>query len=275
MEQITASTAPPPEPGSAAAPLPDGRKAQRVFLTLRDEIVSGARPPGAALPGELRLAAMFGVSRVTVRRALAALAEAGLIRKRAGSGTTVVPRHGAAEPVTADLATLMPQLVAMGRGSTARLLAFAYVAAPDPVRLALGLPEGARVQRAVRVRAAGGRVFSHLVTHVPEAIAAHYSEADLATTPLYQLLERSGVEIEHATQTISATLATPEVAEALELAPGAALIALTRIVRDGSGRGVEHLSALYRPDRFRLEMELTRVGAAGARQWAPVMEDAR
>jgi GntR family transcriptional regulator len=251
---------------------PDGRKAQRVFLTLREEIVSGGRQPGSTLPGEVRLAETFGVSRVTVRRALEALSEAGLIRRRAGSGTTVAPMNGASEAITADFATLMPQLVAMGSGSTARLLSFAYVTVPDPVRIALGLEEGARVQRAVRVRASEGRVFSHLTTHVPEAVAAHYSEADLATTPLYKLLERSGVKVDHATQTISATLATPEVAAALDLAPGAALIAVTRVVHDADGRGVEHLAALYRPDRFRLEMVLNRVGAAGARHWAPVVE---
>jgi GntR family transcriptional regulator len=254
---------------------PDGRKSQRVFLTLRDEIVSGARVPGSALPGEIRLAEIFAVSRVTIRRALEALAEEGLVRRRAGSGTTVAPRNGASEAITADIATLMPQLVAMGEGSTARLLSFSYVPAPDTVRLALGLADGARVQRAVRVRAVTGQVFSHLTTHVPESIAAHYSEADLATTPLYKLLERSGVQVDHASQTISATLATPETAAALELAPGAALIALNRVVHDAAGRGVEHLAALYRPDRFRLEMALSRVGAAGARHWAPVLEDAR
>jgi GntR family transcriptional regulator len=256
-----------------ASTAPEGRKSQRVYLTIRDEIVSGTRPAGSALPGEIRLAQIFGVSRVTVRRALDVLMEQGLIRRRAGSATTVAPRAAPSETINADIASLMPQLVAMGRDSTARLLSFSYVRAPDPVRLGLGLPDGARVQRAVRVRSANGRVFSHLTTHVPESVASHYSEADLATTPLYRLLERSGVIVENATQTISATHATPDVAEALEIVPGAALIALTRIVCDADGRGVEHLSALYRPDRFRLEMVLNRVGAAGARHWAPVLEE--
>jgi GntR family transcriptional regulator len=52
---------------------------------------------------------------------------------------------------------------------------------------------------------------------------------------------------------------------------GSALLALTRVVRDEAGRGVEHLSALYRPDMFRLEMQLTRVGDEGARHWEPVI----
>lgn len=248
----------------------EGGKAQRVYLLLRDEITRGDLPPGAVLPGELRLADQYGVSRVTVRRALDVLAQKGLIARRAGSGTVVTaPAPQAA--MAADFATLMPQLVQMGQDTTARLLSFGYIAAPAPVATALRLPEGARVQRAVRVRLMQGAPFSYLVTHVPEAIAQNFSEADLAVTPLFRLLERAGVQVDHARQSLSASLATPEVAAALDVAVGAALIALTRVVFDADGRGVEHLAALYRPDRFRLDMVLNRVGKAGARAWEPVL----
>ncbi len=257
-----------------ATQAPDGSKARRVYLLLRDEIAAGLHPAGSALPGELRLAELHGVSRVTVRRALDALASDGLIERRAGSGTRVRATSGAPAAFTADFATLMPQLVRMGQETTARLLSFSYTAPPPLVAEALGLAPLARVQRAVRVRLAAGAPFSHLTTHVPEGIAQGYSESDLATTPLFRLLERNGVEIDHATQTVSATLATPEVAEALEVAVGAALIALTRVVHDAKGNGLEHLTALYRPDRFRLEMTLNRVGEGGARHWEPVLATA-
>ncbi|MCB1405115.1 MAG: GntR family transcriptional regulator [Rhodobacteraceae bacterium] len=246
---------------------PEGGKAQRVYLLLRDEIVSGEYPVGATLPGEHRLAEMYGVSRVTIRRAMDVLVADGLVQRRIGAGSVV---QGPALPQTgiaADFATLMPQLVRMGQETTARLLSYAYVSPPPAVAGALNTT--ARVQRAVRVRSIDGAPFSHLTTHVPESIAQNFSEADLATTPLFRLLERSGVQVERADQAISATLATPDVAEALDLAPGSALIALTRVVYDQTGRGIEHLSALYRPDRFRLEMTLNRVGSQGARQWAP------
>lgn len=258
--------------GQSSRQSPEGGKAQRVYLLLRDEILRGAHVPGAALPGELRLAEMHGVSRVTIRRALDALAADGLIDRRAGSGTHVAGPGMLQGGIAADFATLMPQLVQMGQATTARLLSYSYVE-PSPA-VAEALRNTARMQRAVRVRLIEGAPFSHLTTYVPEEIAQSFSEADLATTPLFRLLERSGVQVDHAHQAISATLATPEVAEALDLTPGAALIALTRVVYDISGRGVEHLSALYRPDRFRLEMTLNRVGAADARQWAPVLATA-
>ncbi len=75
---------------------------------------------------------------------------------------------------------------------------------------------------------------------------------------------------ERASQTIGATLAGPDVAEALQLDIGAPLLSLTRVVQDAAGRGVEHLHALYRPDRFSFQMELLRTGTLGERRWKPL-----
>ena len=92
---------------------------------------------------------------------------------------------------------------------------------------------------------------------------------DLANTPLFVLLERSGVKVDHASQSISATLANHEVAEALDVAVGSPLISLTRVVYDEQGRGVEHLEALYRPDRYRFQIDLERNGDDHSRYWEP------
>lgn len=250
---------------------PEGSKARRVYLALRDEISDGRLSRGQTLPGEQRLAQSFGVSRVTIRRALEALADDGLIERRAGSGTVVRANGHEEKPVEMDFTTLMPQLAEMGQSTVARLLSFSYGRPPDYVANALHLDEDQRVQIAVRVRSADDIPFSHLTTYVPENIARNYSENDLATMPLFKLLERSGVQINDAHQSVSASLAGPEVAEALGVALGSPLLSLRRIVRDIDGNGVEFLSALYRPDRFRLEMTLARVGSGSARHWEPAI----
>ncbi len=251
--------------------LPEGGKARRVYLLLKGEMSNGGFAPGSSLPGEQKLAELYDVSRVTIRRALEALEADGHIERRAGSGTVVRAQGASAGLVAADLTTLMPQLVEMGRTTTARLLSFSYGIAPQFVAEAMTLPASSRVQTAIRVRLIDGNPFSHLTTYVPEAIAAHYTEADLATTPLFRLFERSGVQVSSAHQSVSATLAAPDVAEALDVAVGTALLSLRRVVRDTEGRGVEYLAALYRPDLFRLEMTLDRVGREGNRHWAPVI----
>jgi len=251
--------------------LPEGGKARRVYLLLRDDLANDRFSEGTLLPGENRLAARFDVSRVTIRRALDALADDGWIEKRTGAGSLVLPRDGSEPPIAANFATLIPQLVDIDKRTTARLLSFAYGPAPSGVANDLGLTKGEKVQTAVRVRASNDTPYSHLTTHVPEDIARNYDEADLATQPLFRLLERGGVKVESAHQSVTATLASPDVAEALDVSVGSALLSLRRIVRDANGRGIEHLSALYRPDLFRLEMSLTRVGADEARHWEPVI----
>ncbi|MDJ1016688.1 MAG: GntR family transcriptional regulator [Paracoccaceae bacterium] len=255
----------------AQTTLPEGGKARRVYLLLCDDITNERFSEGALLPGENRLAERFGVSRVTIRRALDALAADGWIEKRTGAGSIVLPAGGLDRRIAANFATLIPQLVEFDKRTTARLLSFSYGPAPASVASALSLDEGDQIQTAVRVRYSDDQPFSHLTTHVPEDIARNYDEADLATQPLFRLLERSGVRVEGAHQSVAATLAAPDVAEALGVAVGSALLSLQRVVRDSNGRGVEHLSALYRPDLFRLEMTLTRVGAGEARHWQPVI----
>ena len=77
--------------------------------------------------------------------------------------------------------------------------------------------------------------------------ARSFTRSELATRPILDLLERSGVKVERATQRIGAGLATPAVAQALGIETGSPLIELTRVVFDRSGRGVEHLHACIAP----------------------------
>ncbi len=244
-------------------------KTRRLYLLLRERIVGGALPPGTRLPGEPDLAGQHGVSRVTVRRALDGLEREGLIRRQPGAGTFVTGADGA-KTIVADLANMLAHLVEMGRRTRVRLLAFSYEVPPPAVAQALRLAAGERAQRAVRVRTIDDVPLSHLVTWVPERIGATYSDEELASTPLLSLLERSGVRAERASQAIGATLAGPEVAGHLGVETGSALLSVTRTVFDADDRGVEHLQALYRPDRYAFQMELMRIGRGPERRWSPV-----
>jgi GntR family transcriptional regulator len=242
-------------------------KARQVYLLLRDRIAAGRLSEGRALPGEQALAVEHGVSRVTVRRALAELEREGLVSRRRGAGTFVLDDCGA-KPIVADISDVLANLAAMGRETAVRLLEFSYRGAPASVARALALKPNERVQSSVRVRLIDGEPFSYLSTYVPERFGVTYTEQDLASRPLLSLLERSGVKLERATQDVTATLASPEVAAALEVDVGSPLIRLVRTVYAADGAGVEHLNALYRPDRYTLRMELERRADAGGRRWS-------
>jgi GntR family transcriptional regulator len=248
-------------------------KAKQVYLVLRDRILSGAIAFGAKLSTEHELADYHGVSRVTVRRALGELARERLIERRRSAGTRVIYRPSPA-PITADISGVLANLADMGRRTAVKLLSFDYVPAKGAVAEALGTAPDQLLQRSVRVRSVDGLPFSYLTTHVPESVSVTFTRQELAARPLLELLERAGVKVEHARQRISAGLATPDVAETLGVRTGSPLIELVRVVYDQSGRGVEHLHALYRPDRYAFEIDLVRSGAANTKAWAPVVRRA-
>jgi GntR family transcriptional regulator len=245
-------------------------KAKQVYLLLRDRILSGATGFGTRLPTENELARTHGVSRVTVRRALGELEREHLIERRRSAGTRVIYRQAPA-PITADISGVLANLADMGRRTSVELLCFDYVPADGAVARALGVGSDQLLQRAVRVRSIDGLPFSYLTTHVPERISVTFTREELGSRPLLDLLERAGVKVGHARQRISAGLATPEVACALGMRGGSPVIELARIVYDQAGRGVEHLHALYRPDRYAFEIDLVRSGAAKTKAWSPIL----
>ena len=244
-------------------------KARKLYLVLRDQITGGEWPAGSRMPSEPVLSKIHQVSRVTVRRALESLESEGLIDRRAGQGT-FVKNTGASPIIRADLSNAFAHIASMGKTTAVRLLSFKYVEAPQPVSEALNLTKGSRVQQSVRVRLFEGEPFSYLTTFVPEAIGLNYSESDLASTPLLTLLERSGLSVVRASQTIRSAMATPDIAEALMVEIGTPLLEVRRAVFDAEDNGVEYLRSLYRPDRYEFQLELVRSGTQSKRRWSAI-----
>jgi GntR family transcriptional regulator len=251
---------------TALAPQADAPLYVQVFDLVRDKIMRGAYPAGSLLPGEQELSRLFGVSRITVKRALNELAASGYVARQRGRGT-VVTFNPAAPVVVGNFENLFQSLREMGLATRVDLLDAHEEPANAAIAGLLGLAAGTPVLRAVRLRKIEEEPFSYLITHVPGAIARLFDPAALATRPLLQLLDEAGHRAVEAEQWISAVAATPETAKALGLAPGAPLLRIVRTMRDDSGAGVEALEGFYRPDRFQHHMRLTRRRNRGGDEW--------
>lgn len=239
----------------------------QIFLILRNRIYGGELSAGDLVPGEQDLAAEFRVSRITAKRALNELADAGLVLRERGRGTRVIKRPPA-PAVTASIEGWLENISLMGVSTKARVLEFDYVPASEDIAHALDIEPGTEVQRAVRVRSLDGEPMSFLVTYVPADIGRQYGREDLDTKALLHMLELAGVDVASARQTISATIADAEVAGALSIHAGAPLIEVRRVVSDSAERPVEYIRVLYRPDLYRFEMSMRRVREREGMRWA-------
>ena len=254
---------------NSAMPLP---KYHQVYLVLREQLHEGKFAEG--LPGELALMQQFSVARVTVRRALAQLAQEGLISREPGRGTrSLLKRHAHTTDATphpsqqAKLTGLLENLVSMGLRTSVKVLSVQRLASPHEVAMALQLQDGEWVQKAQRVRFTKEGPLSHITTWVPERIARGFGRKELAQKPILMLMEESGVKVGRAQQSISAKLADAQMAEHLDVAVGSALLAVHRLIYDADDKPIQWLHGLYRPDRYEYQMQLSRVGSIDAKVW--------
>lgn len=240
----------------------------QVYVVLRQQIEEGQFEGDKPIPSEHELSQTFKVSRITIRRALDRLKQEGFVSRARGRGTFA--QAAAATPaISANLRGIFENLLAMGLRTRVKLIEFGYVPASPPIAQKLKLKPGDRVQRAVRVRYHQNVPFSHLTTYLPEDIGKHCEEKELSDKPLLLLMERAGVKVSAADQSVSAKLADTIVGPLLEVETGSPLLWVKRLVFDQSERPVEYLHALYRPDIYEYQMSMARVEGEQAVLWSP------
>lgn len=220
---------------------------------IADAMTRGVLPPGASLPAERDIAAMTGLSRVTVRKAIEALVAQGALVQRRGSGTFVAPRVERLEQALSLLTSFTEDMARRGK-SVESFWISRSVQSPTPEEvMALGLGAGDRVARLERVRRSDG---------VPLAIErASLStqvlpDPDQVGTSLYAWLETRGQRPVRAVQRISAANLGPRDAELLGVTAGAAGLRIERIGYLANGRVVEFTRSLYRGDAYDFAVEL-------------------
>jgi GntR family transcriptional regulator len=263
-----APPAPVPAPRRAGAPAAawhlalDPGSATPVYVQvaagLRGRIEAGELPGGHALPAERELAAQLGVSRVTVRQALAQLTEAGLLKRRHGSGTFVTARPVQGAPRPLGLLNSFSE-DARSRGQTpgARVLAFTRTPPTAHEALTLGLSPSGAVYRVRRLRTANGEPLAVEESTLPAALVGELTDTDVTDASLYALLAARGLRPQRAIRHLRAVNADAEMGALLGLPAGAALLVTERVSWTPGGQPVEYARAWYRGDRYDFVMELT------------------
>jgi len=234
--------------GAADNPTPLYLQLQRQLRRLIDD---GALPATEAIPPERDLASALGVSRITVRKALRALVEEGLLTQRQGAGTFVVPR---VEQPLSRLTSFSEDMQSRGLTPTIEWLDRSVGPATPEEAVALNLSPGSEVSRLYRLRCADGRPMALERASVPRV----YLPDPLAVeSSLYATLAASGYRPERALQYLRAELLDAERARLLAVPTASAALFIKRYGYLGDGRPVEFTRSHYRGDSYDFVAEMT------------------
>jgi len=235
---------------------------QRVQESLAEEIRRNGRPPGSPLPPERALAEHFGVSRVTLRRALAELERTGIVSRAAPRGWAVAESR-IGEPPNA-LMSFSNMAASRGLVAGARVIRIRTRPATIDEAETLGLAPGAALFELERLRLMDDVPILIACARVPLTLAPELDEIDFSTASLYVVLEeRYGLRPARAHFTVEATAAGEREAALLGLEPGQPLLRCHQLTEDETGRPIEFCEMLYRGDRYRFRATLVQGGTAG------------
>ena len=244
-ETKSGHVAPAPEAAEEALP-----PALRAYRTLAERVEHGSYPAGEPLPSERVLAGELAVSRTTVRHALLALQQQGLVRLEAGRGwflTSMV-----SEPPN-ELVSFSEMARARGLTPSAKVIRQQLVAATIDDAEQLQIAPGAEVFELVRLRFLDGMAVAISETRVPLWCAPELGAHDFSSASLFAVLEETyGVSPLRAEFTLQAHSAATWEADLLELEAGDPVLVCWETTFETAERPIEIAKITYRGDRYRL-----------------------
>jgi GntR family transcriptional regulator len=226
----------------------------RLYRVLSQVLAEGRFAAGQRLPSEPRLMRDYGVSRSTVRRALAGLEAEGRIERKRGSGTFARGGKGAT-PTAKDLSPILNGIGKSPLTLTRRTIAFERV--PTPPFLRDEEPGfGATALLVRRISYVEREPIVLETAYLPEDVGSGLTGQKLGADagadggPILTLLAALGHRSSSVEREFTALEADPFAATGLGIAVGAPVFNVRTLARDLQHRIVACISCLYRPDRY-------------------------
>lgn len=229
----------------------------RIRDELRAQIVSAFYAPHARLPSESELMASYGVSRITVRNALAELEKEGVLFKIPGKGVFV------SKPKSfQSLARLQGFAEAMARQGHEifnDVISIGGIAANAEVAQRLAIGEHAAVTEVQRVRYLNREPISFDITYLHPHIGNRLAREDLATRDIFLILENDyGIALGFADLAIDAMLADAVLAAHLQINIGDPVLRINRLTHTASGEPLDFEYLYCRVDNFQFRLRIER-----------------
>ena len=220
---------------------------------IREQIQSGFIKPGDQLPSERRLGEEAGISRMTVRQAVAYLVQDGTLEVKPGVGTFVAQPKLTHDPL--HLLGFTEETISQGGQVTSEVLVQELFTPPAGITTALALSVNDLCLKLVRLRFVNKIPLLLETTYLPAYLCPGLETVDLETASLYTYLsQRYNLQLTQTRQTLEATVANQYESELFGIKPGMAMILAEGITYQQGQQPVEYFKAVYRGDRFKFEL---------------------
>lgn len=220
---------------------------------IQKRVRAGTLQAGEALPSERDLARQLGISRVTVRKAIAGLVGKGILVQHWGSGTYIAPTMRV-EQALSRLSSFTDDMIIRGLKPGTRLIERSCGPAVPKESMALGLSPGEKVSRLQRLRLAGDVPMAIENAAVP---ARFLPDPDIVQHSLYAALAERGCAPRRALQRLHAVLLSAEQAKLLDVPAASAALYIERRSFLEDGTAVEFTASYYRGDAYDFVAELS------------------
>ncbi len=224
------------------------------LVDLLHEKIENEMGPGDLLPSERELCETYGLSRTTVRLALAELEQQGLVTRQHGRGTFVANTTREATNLMSTY-SFTEQMRSLGRVPQTVVLEFDTREAPKHIAACLGLRIGDPVIRMKRLRLADGTPMMVERTYLPASEFIGLSREDVERQPLYDIVEKVYHEtIRVADEEFCASVVHMDDAELLGIPESAPVLKLYRTTYNVKNTAIEYTRSVARADQFKYKV---------------------
>jgi GntR family transcriptional regulator len=242
----------------------------QIIENLRALIQSGQLTAGEMIPSEWELSDIYGVSRLTVRRAVDDLVRDGLLTRKHGVGTFVA--HTTIAQIYPSELSFTRNMEQINCTPSSRVVSLKTLPAPTEVARHLDLEVGEEVFELVRIRLADGQPLMLETTYLSADRFPDLPQADLATGSLYRFLsEHYRVDITALDQVLEPIILTEREAALLEIESGEPAILSEMVGMTADGSPIEYTTSLTCRGRGRFHFHF-REGDVGKRHFSESMD---
>ena len=225
---------------------------QKVAADIRTKVSVGDYTPGMRLPTTDQLCRQYGVSKITIKRAMDELAAADIVYRRRGSGTYVKRTPalreglpGACEPT--ELKGFSAEHEALGEQVSARVREFSVVRPTDDVARKLALDSEAFCYRFSRTCYAGGRPLMDETAYLPLEIFPGLHERHVAGSLFGYVEHDLGLRIASSHRCTTAEHPSPQTAQRLGILTSDPVLVVVQVSFLADGRPFELSRTLNAP----------------------------